>query len=148
MLKHCLLSLMLAGLLYAAAPTVIAQNSQTNDQSAQEGAPPEHGRGGHFDPQRMTNHLTKQLNLTSDQQGKVLDILKSQQSQMESLHSDTSLSQQDRRQKMMDIRKASDEQIRGLLNPDQQKKWDAMQSEHRGWQGKGQQSAPPSPNPQ
>jgi periplasmic protein CpxP/Spy len=145
MLKHCLLALMLAGLLYAAP--VIAQNSQTNDQSAQEGAPPERGHG-HFDPQRMTDRLTKELNLTSDQQTKVLDILKSQQSQTESLHSDTSLSQQDRRQKMMDIRKSSDEQIRGTLNPDQQKKWDAMQSQHHPWHEHGQQSAPPSSNPQ
>ncbi len=145
MLKHCLLTLMLTGLLYT-APTVVAQNNQSNDQSAQEGQPPEHGRGGHFDPQRMTNHLTKELNLTSDQQTKVLDILKSQQSQMESLHSDTSLSQQDRRQKMMDIRKSSDEQIRGTLNPDQQKKWDEMQSKQRQWHEHGQQSAPPSSN--
>jgi len=145
MLKHCLLSLMLAGLLYTAVPTVIAQNSQTSDQSTQEGAPPEHGRG-HFDPQRMTDRLTKELNLASDQQTKVLDILKSQQSQMESVRSDTSLSEQDRRQKMMDIRKSSDEQIRGTLNPDQQKKWDAMQSQHRQRHEQGQQSVPPSSN--
>ena len=29
---------------------------------------------------------------------------------------------------MMDIHKASNDQIRGLLNADQQKKWDEMQS--------------------
>jgi periplasmic protein CpxP/Spy len=56
----------------------------------------------------------------------VLDISKSEQSQMESLHSDTSLSQQDRHSKMMDIHKTSSDQVRALLNPDQQKKYDAM----------------------
>ncbi len=142
MFKHCLLALMLVGLLYTAAPTLIAQNNQTNDQSAQEGAPPDHHGRDHFDPQRMTDRLTKQLNLTSDQQTKVLDIFKTQQSQMESVRSDTSLSQQDRRQKMMDIRKSSDEQIREALTPDQQKKWDEMQSKQRQWHEHGQQGAP------
>jgi periplasmic protein CpxP/Spy len=127
MLKHCLLTLMLAGLIYA-APSVIAQNSPgTDQQSAAAGAPPERGHRD-FDPQKMTDRLTKKLDLTSDQQTKVLDILKSQQSQMESVRSDTSLSRQDRHAKMMDIRKASDSQIRGLLDSNQQKKWDEMQA--------------------
>jgi hypothetical protein len=47
---------------------------------------------------------------------------------MESLHQDSSLSQQDRHAKMMDIHKATDAQIRGLLDSDQQKKWDEMQA--------------------
>jgi hypothetical protein len=35
----------------------------------------------------------------------------------------------------MDIHKSSDTQIRGLLDADQQKKWDKMQSERGQWQG-------------
>jgi len=54
--------------------------------------------------------------------------LKSEQSQMESLRSDSS--QDDRRSKMMDLRKASNDQIRALLDSTQQKKWDDMQSRH------------------
>jgi periplasmic protein CpxP/Spy len=144
MLKHCLLALMLAGLIYAASPSAIAQNSQSTDQqSAPAGGPPEHGHR-QFDPQTMTDRLTKDLNLTADQQTKVLDILKSQQSQMESLRSDTSLSQEDRHAKMMDIRKSSDSQIRGILDSNQQKKWDEMQAnrEHR----HGQHQSGNSPN--
>jgi periplasmic protein CpxP/Spy len=147
MFKSCLLSLMVVGLLCAAAASSIAQDSQTNDQSTQEEAPPEHHRG-HFDPQQMTERLTKQLDLTSDQQTKVLDVLKAQQSQMESLRSDTSISQQDRRQKMIEIRKSSDDQIRGTLNPDQQKKWDQMQARRRQWHEQGSQAAPPSSSQQ
>ena len=79
--------------------------------------------------------LTKQLKLTSDQQPKVLDILKSQQSQMEKLRSDSSLSEDDRRSKMMDIHKSSDSQIRALLDSDQQKKWDKIESAHGNWGG-------------
>jgi protein CpxP len=135
MLKHSLLALTLAGVVYTAAPFVLAQDSSASpQQSAPQGAPPEHGRG-HFDPQMRTQRLTKQLNLTSDQQSKVLDILKSAQSKMQDLRSDSSVPQEDRRPKMMEIHKASDDQIRALLDSNQQKKWDAMQSKHEQWQG-------------
>jgi hypothetical protein len=72
--------------------------------------------------------LTRKLNLSSDQQAKVLDIYKSAQSQMESLRSDASVPQADRRAKMQEIRKNTDDQVRGVLNPDQQKNFDQMQS--------------------
>jgi protein CpxP len=136
MLKQSLLALMLAGVVYTAAPFVLAQDSAANaQQSAPEGAPQEHGRGGHMDPAMRTKRLTKELNLTSDQQSKVLDILKSAQSKMQDLRSDSSVPQEDRRSKMMEIHKTSDDQIRALLEPDQQKKFDAMQSKHEQWQG-------------
>jgi periplasmic protein CpxP/Spy len=134
MFKRCLLTLMLSGsLVVAAAPGFSQDNSASGQQAPPQGeAGHPHGR---FDPAKRTEMLTKQLNLTSDQQPKVLDILKSEQSQMESLHSDTSLSQEDRRSKMMDIHKTSSDQIRGLLDANQQKKWDEMQSKREQWQG-------------
>ena len=139
MLKHCFLALSLAALAYTVAPLAVAQDTSNN----QEQTAPEHGRR-HFDPEKRAEMLGKHLNLTSDQQGKVLDVLKSEQSQMESLHSDTSLSQDDRHAKMMDIHKTSNEQIRALLNPDQQKKFDEMQSHRGNWGHEGGQAAPPS----
>ena len=70
---------------------------------------------------------------------------------MESLHQDTSLPQQDRRTKMMEIRKSTDDQIRGLLDSNQQKKWDKMQANREHWMqnhhggspNSGQQNPPP-----
>ncbi len=147
MLKHCLLTLMLAGVIYTVTPAV-AQDSGTNEQQP---APPEHGHGhGNFDPAKRTEMLTKQLKLTADQQSKVQDILKSEQSQMESLRSDSSTTREERRPKMMEIHKASSDQIRALLDSNQQKKWDAMQSSHEQWQGHhpdGQAPAPDSSQP-
>jgi periplasmic protein CpxP/Spy len=150
MLKHCLLALTLAAVVYSAAPSAVAQDSGSNDQSAAPaGGPPEHGRGGHFDPEKRTEMLTKQLKLTADQQPKVLDILKTAQSQMQSLRSDSSTSQEDRRSKMMEIHKTSDDQIRALLDSKQQKKWDAMQAEHEQWRGHHQDGqAPTAPDSQ
>lgn len=135
MVKQCLLTLMLAGLVYTVTPSAIAQYSGSNDQqSAPAGAPPEHGRGrGHLDPAKRSEMLAKQLNLTSDQQSKVQDILKSEQSQMQTLRQDSSVSQQDRRAKMMEIHKGSNDQVRALLDSTQQKKWDEMQSRQEQW---------------
>ena len=140
MVKHALLALVVAGLLYTVSPAAAQENGSGDQQAAPAG---EHGHR-HFDPAKRTDMLTKQLKLNSDQQAKVLDILKSEQSQMESLHSDTSTSQDDRRSKMMEIRKTSNEQIRGLLDSNQQKKFDAMQSQHEQWQGHHQEGQAPN----
>jgi len=154
MVKKCLLAMMLAGLLYSAAPAALAQDNPGGNQEAPPpGGPPEHGRGrGHMDPAQHAAMLKKRLNLSSDQQAKVEDLLKSEQSQMEGLHSDTSASEQDRRSKMMDIHKTTNDQIRALLNSDQQKKWDDMQSRHeermQGHHGGDNGPATSSPPPQ
>jgi periplasmic protein CpxP/Spy len=146
MFKKCLFALLFAGLVYTVSPAV-AQESGSSDQQP---APP-HGYGrGHMDPAKRTAMLTKQLNLNADQQAKVQDIFKSEQSQMESLRSDSSLSEDDRRAKMMDIHKATNDQVRALLDPDQQKKFDEMQSMRRERMQGHQQGgdAPPPPPPQ
>jgi len=150
MFKQCLLTLMLAGLIYAAAPAAVAQDAGTNDQQAPPaGGPQEHGRmRNRMDPARRVEMLTTQLNLTPEQKTKVLDIMKADRSKIESLRDDSSLAPQDRRAKMMDIRKASNDQIRALLDSNQQKKFDEMrarqeqemQGHHPGGEGTG---APP-----
>jgi len=148
MLKHALLALTVAGLLYTVSPAVAQDNGNAEQGSTQAGNPPEHGRG-HFDPARRTEMLTEHLKLTSDQQSKVLEIFKSEQSQMENLRQDTSTSQDDRHSKMMEIHKATNDQVRALLDSKQQKKWDEMQSRREQWQGHrpgGQ--APNGDNPQ
>ena len=129
MLKHSLLALTLAGLIYAAP--AVAQDAQQNSAPDQQSAPSAHEghRGyGPMDPAQRTEHLTQKLKLTADQQAKVQEIFKSEQSQMQSVHSDSSLSRDQRRSKMMDIHKMSTDQVRALLDATQQKKWDKMQA--------------------
>ena len=147
MLKQSLLILAAAGVISIAAPFATAQNSPSpsNDQqspTAQENGGRHHGPP---DPAERTRELSKHLKLTADQQTKVQAALVSERSQMESVHQDTSLSQQDRRSKMMEIRKSTDDQIRGLLDSNQQKKWDEMQArrEQRMQSGRGGEQAPP-----
>lgn len=144
MLKQSLLILAAAGLISIAAPFATAQ-SPSNDQQSQ---PAQNHGGRHHgppDPAERTKELTKHLKLTSDQQTKVRSALDAEHSQMESLHQDSSLSQQDRRSKMMEVRKSTDDQIRGTLDSNQQKKFDEMQARHeqRMHGGRGGEQGPP-----
>ena len=153
MLKKCLPILLAASLISIAATFAAAQSNDSpsnNQPSAQGNAGWHHGP---VDPAQRTQELTKKLNLTSEQQTKVQELLQSEHSQMESLHQGTSLSQQDRRTKMMDMQKSTHAQIRALLDPTQQKKWDEMLANREQWgQGHrhgaptgGDQQAPPPP---
>ena len=120
---------------------------------AQDAAPPppaDHARGGPGQRGDQLEMLTKKLNLTPDQVTQVKAINADSMTQAKAVRDDTSLSQTDRRSKMMDIRKASQDKIRGALTDDQKTKYDAMQAEmkakmqERRQQG-GADAPPPAP---
>lgn len=103
----------------------MAQDPQT--APAQTAPTPQgtHARGMRGDRTAM---LTKQLNLTADQQSQVKAIDDDTRSQMMAVRNDTSMSKADKRSKMMDLHKASDDKIRAVLTDDQKTKFDAMQA--------------------
>jgi len=76
-------------------------------------------------------NLTNKLNLTADQQAKIKPLLEDQRQEAQSVMSDTSLSQDDRRSKMRSLHESSNAKIRGVLSDDQKKKFDALQQEMR-----------------
>src|ERR1700735_3694321 len=89
---------------------------------AQDTASPPPAGQMHDGPGRrgdMVEMLTKKLNLTPDQVTQVKAINADSMTQAKAVRDDTSLSQTDRRSKMMDIRKASQDKIRGVLTDDQ-----------------------------
>jgi protein CpxP len=154
MLKKFSLALLAASLISLALSFAAAQDSQSAPPAAnsnQGGLPPgmPMHRGGPPDPAQHAQMLAKHLKLSADQQTKVQTIFEAERSQMETLHSDTTLSQQDRRSKMMETRKSTDTQIRAVLDSNQQKQWDEMQAKHeqreghRGGSDSGDQQAPP-----
>ena len=69
-------------------------------------------------------HLTEQLNLTSDQQTKVQPILDAAKPQITAIH-------QEAMQKAKTVIDSTVSQIRPLLTADQQKKLDAVQKAHQ-----------------
>jgi len=93
--------------------------------------------------------LTKQLNLTPDQVTQVKAIDADTWKQAKAVQDDTSIAGPDKRTKMMEIHKASQDKIRALLTDDQKTKFDALQAEmreHRGNRGGGDGPPPPPPS--
>jgi Spy/CpxP family protein refolding chaperone len=95
--------------------------------------------------------LTRKLNLTSDQVTQVKAIDEDAMKQFKAVREDTSVAGPDKRAKMMDIHKASQDKIRALLTDDQKTQFDALQTqmrERRGNRGGGDGPPPPPPPPQ
>lgn len=114
---------------------------------AQDAAPPpgRGGPGGAKMEERQLEMLTKRLSLTTDQQTQVKAILDDQGKQMSTLRNDTSLSSDDKRSKMMDLRKGSQDKIRATLTDDQKTKYDAMLAEMKDRMKERGQGGPPPP---
>ena len=90
----------------------------------QHGPKPEHGPGPHH--MMMGNpfdHLTKDLNLTDDQKTKVQPIVDQTRPQMAAIHKEAM-------EKMHALLDSAGAQIRPLLTPEQQVKFDAMKKAH------------------
>jgi Spy/CpxP family protein refolding chaperone len=132
------------GLTVLSALPAMAQDDSAPPPPPQGQAGPRHGgmRGNQVD------FLTKKLNLTPDQVTQVKAIDQDTWTQMKALREDTSVAGPDKRTKMMDIHKSSQDKIRGLLTADQQTKFDALQAqmqERREHHGGGPVGPPPPP---
>ena len=89
-------------------------------------AQPGHGGGGgrHGGGFAHLEQMTKELNLTADQQTKVQPIIDQAKPQIAAIH-------QEAMQKMKTVMDSTISQIRPLLTPDQQKKLDDIQKAHQ-----------------
>jgi Spy/CpxP family protein refolding chaperone len=86
-------------------------------------------RTGAVSPEQQLKRMSKEFNLTADQQSKVKPILVDQRKKMDSVRDDSSLDRSAMRDKMMQIRKDTNGQIRALLDDKQKEKWDKLQQE-------------------
>jgi len=135
----------------ACAVVVIGLTFGAMPALAQEGGAGQgggHRHGRMMSPEERTEHLTQALSLSDDQKGKVLSIFQDEQKQMEAVHSDSSLSRDDRWSKMREIHQNTTTQIKATLNPDQAKKFDDMQQQmeaHREQRGNNNKDNAPPP---
>lgn len=89
--------------------------------------PGENGPGPMHPHRMMGNpleHLSEKLDLTADQKAKVQPIIDQAKPQIEAIH-------QEAMEKMRAIMESSGAQIRPLLTPQQQQKFDAMKKAHQ-----------------
>ena len=140
-MKKTLCTIALTGLL-GLGMTAFAQDS-TTQQPATEAM---HGpRGQGFSPDKQLEHMTKALNLTSDQQTQIKPILTDRQQKMQALFQDQSLTREDRHSKAQAIQQDTKARLEATLNDQQKQQFEEMQAKmqaHR-HQG-GDNQAPPS----
>jgi periplasmic protein CpxP/Spy len=122
--------------------SIAMAGSQSQDQSAppQNGQPAVRPQG---DPQHHVQMLTKQLNLTADQQKRLLPIIIDRQERINTILHDNSLSKEDRIAKIGSVRDDSDTKIKAVLTDEQKQTYDRIQQElnershgHRGPQNR------------
>lgn len=146
-----LLTLALSGMLaLGVGSAALAQdNPPPPPDQNQAGPPPEgaRGRGMHMDPNRQLEHLTRTLNLTTDQQAQIKPLLVEHQQKMQALFQDQSLAPQDRRTQMRTLSEGTHNSIRAILTDEQKQKFDAMQERmrHGGHGGPPPEGSSPQP---
>ena len=101
--------------------------AQGDDKNPNQGGPG-HARRGGMNPEAQLKHLTEELSLSDSQQTAVKAILEDTQKQAETVRADQSLSPEDRRAKLRTLHESVVSKIRDLLNADQKKKFDEMQT--------------------
>ncbi len=122
--------------LLAGSTAMYAQMGQGEGQGQGQGS----GQWGHGQPpttEQRLQRMTQMLNLTEAQQAQIKPILENESTQMQALRADTSLSQDDRRAKMMQIRQESAGQIKPILNADQQTQFQEMMIRQNRMRGNG-----------
>jgi periplasmic protein CpxP/Spy len=117
--KTMILAALTAGSLLAWSPAR-AQDSSTNAPPAN---PPEHRMQGHG---QNIDMLAKALDLTDDQKAKVQPIILAQRQKMREVFQDSSLSREDRMDKMKAIHEDTAAQLKTILTADQFEKWQKM----------------------
>jgi protein CpxP len=137
-MRNQLFTLALSGLLAIGAGSALyAQDSSAAPaQQPQQQGQWNGGHGRHMqDPDHQLQHMTKQLDLSADQQTQIRPILVDRQQKMQALWQNQSLSREDRHTQMESIREDSKAKIEAVLNDQQKQKFEAMQDrmrEHRG----------------
>lgn len=98
---------------------------------------------------RHLQRMTKELNLSQDQASQIKMIDEDTMKQVEAVRSDSSIAQADKRSKIMDIHKASQDKVRAVLNDEQKTKYDAMMTKQgrRGNRKGGEATTPQEPPP-
>ena len=133
-MKRTLLTAALALSLIGTA--AIAQQTTPAPQTDAPAA--QHERHHAPDPHKMAMRMSKKLGLSPDQTAKIEPVLADRQQKVQALRADTSLTPDQRKQQMHAIAKDSQEQLAGILTPEQMQQMKAM---HHGRRGEVQ--APP-----
>ncbi len=141
------------GGLLALSPALLAADTNAPANPTTNAPAAGGGRGGRMMGGPSLDQLATQLALTDDQKTKVKPILDDRDQKLKDLRADTTLSQQDRRDKMQKIRDDVTTKLKDVLTPDQFDKFQKAQLAirqryQRGGAGNAAAPAAPAPAPQ
>jgi protein CpxP len=133
----------------ATASTLFAQDSPPPpDQQSGQPMPQGWHHHGPMSPDQELAHMTKALNLSSDQQAQLKPILQSRSDQMQQIHQDSSLARPDKMAKMKALDDSSNTQVESVLNDQQKAKYEKMmerRKEHMQHMRQDGDQGPPPP---
>jgi periplasmic protein CpxP/Spy len=151
-MRNTIFALALGGIIAVSANAALyAQDNSAQPTTPQTSGEQQSGqRGQRMDPDRQLAHLTKTLDLTSDQQAQIKPILVDRQQKMQALWQDQSLSRQDKRAKAQAIQQDSQTRLEAALNDQQKQKFEEMRAkmQARREQRMGGQNQAPDATPQ
>ena len=126
--------------------TVLAQDAAKTPEAstAPASAPGKKRQGPGGTPAGQRDMWIKEVGASEEQAGKIRDVLKSQGDKVREIRTNESLSQEDRRAKMKELRDGMTAQIKGILTPDQFDKYQKLQEQRR-QQGRGPKPGEPKP---
>jgi len=150
------IAVMAAGFAVAAWPVLRAADEAAPSQPTPPPPPaaggdngaPDRPRHWRRDGSEQLEHLKKALDLSPEQSGQIAAIIKGSGPARQAIMADDSLSRDDKRAKMRELMKGTQTEIRAVLTPEQQKKFDAMPRGREGRMGDhngGNQPRPASP---
>ncbi len=115
----------------ASGPALLAQDTTGTSPDGSNQAGQRGNWHGPMSPDQELSHLTKALNLSSDQQTQIKPILEDRHDQLMQLHQDSSLSRQDRMSKMKSLDETSNSKLEAVLNDQQKTKYDKMVADRK-----------------
>ncbi len=118
-----LIAALAVGALLAGGSSLLAQDA-TNTPP-----PMEHGPGG--PGMKARGDIAKQLDLTPEQKPKVEAIMKSTMEKRKELREDTSLTQEEKRDKGKALQEDTSKQLKAVLTPEQFTKWQEISKRAR-----------------
>jgi len=127
---HTLSAAILGTLLTGAAFAQATDTTQSTDQNAAQTAKSDKAeRKSHMDK------MAKELNLTADQQAQLKTIHQDAQQQKQAIQKDSSLSADQKKAKMNELREQTKSKTEAILTPEQKEKMEQMHASHKGKKG-------------
>ena len=127
-MRRMLCTFVLAGMFTLAGSAVFAQDNTAPPPQQGQGQMGGYGRHHRMNADSQLQHLTKQLNLSADQQAQIKPILENRDQQAAQIWQDQSLAPQDRHAKMKALQEDSKSKIEVVLNDSQKQQYEAMQA--------------------